>query len=169
MTNLTGYGDKREKQVCPEQRDFYMSYFHRFGFSVKRCRVRGGWEIGGQPLHCGSRDSAVGGIHLFGPWRLGLNIVALSRPEQSIQIVFFLSVSAALTSAFALARTGAPFLKSIASYESHACCCCAIDVIELLWLERIRALNYGNHQCYTPFREKEPWCNHSTLNKTVVV
>ena len=69
-----------------------MSYFRRFRFSVKRCWARGGWEIGGQPLLSGLGDSAVGMIHLFGPWKLGLNIVRLSScvlPQRGLSCVHF--------------------------------------------------------------------------------
>ena len=74
-----------------------MSYFHRFRFSAKRYWACGGCEIEAQA------DSAVGGIHLFGPLKLGLNIVKLSNS----QIVFgFSLVSATFSFASALARTG---------------------------------------------------------------
>ena len=79
-----------------------MSYFHCSRFSAKRCWARGGWEIGAQALHSGLVDSAVGGIHLFGPLKLGLNSVKLSNS----QIVFgFSPVSATFSFASALART----------------------------------------------------------------
>ena len=80
-----------------------MSYFHRFRFSAKRCWARGGWEIGAQALHSGLVDSAVGGIHLFRPLKLGLNSVRLSNSQI---LLGFSRVSAAFSFPFPLARTG---------------------------------------------------------------
>lgn len=121
-----------------------MSYFRRFRFSVKRCWARGGWKIGGQLLHSGLGDNAVGGIHLSGPWKLGLNTVRLSNsPQLGLGCVHFCYrfVLNALCS----------FHELIASYESHACTCCAIDV---KYYGAICSLNYGDHQFCISFSDK---------------